>query len=196
MLSDKLRTNTSDYHQQTEVMLVTRIKGIDSKSDYAALLGLFYSYFGGLEKLIDNAIDKSQMTDYDHRRKTASLKSDLEYLNAPIPDFAPADALPKIRTHARALGALYVIEGSTLGGKIISKMVTQKLSLPHSAGLSFFNGYGADTDTMWAGFKEQLNGVADTDAETEVINAANDTFLCFKEWIKQYYLAPELNVKA
>jgi heme oxygenase len=50
--------------------------------------------------------------------------------------------------------------------------------------LSSFNGYGEPTHHMWAKFKDGLNSYTDDAAvRQEVIDAANDTFGKFKNWI-------------
>ncbi|MCD8742283.1 biliverdin-producing heme oxygenase [Mucilaginibacter roseus] len=187
MLSEKLKEETKTYHHQTEVALIGRIKAISDKEDYASLLKMFYGYFGGLEKHIDNAIDTSLMDDYHQRRKTSAIAEDLEALNADVPAVAEGGDLPEITSHLQALGALYVIEGSTLGGKIISKMIAQKLDPLHGEALSFFNSYGDDTMKMWNSFKEKMNNQAQTEAEkATVTESANNTFRHFADWIARY----------
>ncbi|GAA4927599.1 biliverdin-producing heme oxygenase [Mucilaginibacter defluvii] len=184
MLSEKLKDETKTYHHQTEVALIGRIKAISNKDDYASLLKMFYGYFGGLEKHIDAAIDTTLIDDYHQRRKTSAIAEDLEALNENVPVVADGDSLPVLTNHLQALGALYVIEGSTLGGKIISKMIVQKLDPSHGNALSFFNSYGDDTMNMWNAFKEKMNNQAQTEAEQEVVTeSANSTFRHFADWI-------------
>lgn len=182
MLSDKLKQETKTNHQLLEKALVGNLKGIRSKTEYTDLLKLFYSYFGGLEMRINEIIDTNLLPDSNQRRKTAALAQDLEDLGSEIPAKASGNALPTINLHLQALGALYVIEGSTLGGKIISKMMQQHLGLTGS-GLSFFSGYGEQTEHMWDTFKEVLDQQArNPEEEAVVIAAANETFLKFGKW--------------
>lgn len=89
------------------------MKSID---DYVLLLQSFYSYFGGLEKLINRHIRLHILPDYQQRRKADLVAADLSTLGAKVPLMASEDCLPKIANTAEALGALYVMEGSTLGG--------------------------------------------------------------------------------
>ncbi|MBE9585570.1 biliverdin-producing heme oxygenase [Mucilaginibacter sp. JRF] len=184
MLSEKLKDETKTYHYETEVALIGRIKAIKDKQDYADLLKMFYGYFGGLEKHIDAAIDTTLMDDYHQRRKTSAIADDLQALDAPVPTVAGADNLPVIENHLQALGALYVIEGSTLGGKIISKMIGQKLDASNGEALTFFNSYGEDTVNMWNSFKQKMDAQAKTEAEqAAVVETANSTFKHFASWI-------------
>ncbi|MDN3547836.1 biliverdin-producing heme oxygenase [Mucilaginibacter aquaedulcis] len=145
----------------------------------STLLSLFYSYFGGLEQLINNHLSMDSVPDYTRRRKTRAIADDISALGGKLPALAPADYLPQIISHGQALGALYVIEGSTLGGKIISRMVGQQLGL--SEGLTFFQGYGEDTMAMWQRFQAVLDQRENLPG-TELIDAANQTFLKFSEW--------------
>lgn len=185
MLSEKLKEQTLTNHQQLEKKLVGQLKAIRSKEEYANLIKLFYGYFGGLETRINSVLDAKQFPDSADRRKTDALANDLTYLGAAVPTKAEGDALPDIYTHLQAVGALYVIEGSTLGGKIISKMMQQQLGLEHD-GLTFFQGYSDRSNQMWDTFKDMLNSQAQNpEQEAVIIAAANETFLKFGEWFDE-----------
>jgi heme oxygenase (biliverdin-IX-beta and delta-forming) len=182
MLSEKIKEETKQNHQLLEKKLVAFMRAIRSKEDYVELLILFYSFFGGLEIAIDAQLDHSHLPDYKLRRKTAFLADDLVQFGRTPPDLAGADELPGIHNHLQALGALYVIEGSTLGGTIISKMIKQQLAISDNKGLSFFNGYREETEKMWQDFKLFLNRPLRPGGEAVVIQAANDTFNKFSQW--------------
>jgi heme oxygenase len=185
MLSDKLKEETKTNHQILERALVGQLKAIRSKEEYARLLKLFYGYFGGLETQINQHINAQLLPDNEERRKTQALANDLQFLGSDVPAKADGNALPTIHTPLQALGALYVIEGSTLGGKIISKMMQQQLALT-GGGLSFFAGYRDRSMEMWDTFKEALNSQAENpEQEAVVIAAANETFLKFGEWFEK-----------
>jgi len=184
MFTNKIKEATLQNHQQTEKVLVGKMKSMRSKQDYINLLNLFYGYFGGLELHIERYINVSNLADYLQRRKTSAIADDIKALGAAVPALATDDELPVIDNYLKAFGAMYVIEGSTLGGKIISKMIQQHLHIEDGKGLSFFNSYGEQTEQMWASFKEILNDVAITAGDEAVITgAANETFLKFKAWL-------------
>jgi len=185
MLTEKIKTATQHSHQETEKILVGKMKTMRSVNDYAGILKLFYGYFGGLEQQIEKYINADNLSDYNERRKTAAVADDLVALGHALPNKAANNELPIIETKLQAFGALYVIEGSTLGGKIISKMVQQHLGIKDGRGLSFFNGYGEDTGKKWSGFQQILNSIASgPEEEDEVITAANNTFAKFKTWLE------------
>jgi heme oxygenase len=85
--------------------------------------------------------------------------------------------VPVITNTIEALGALYVLEGSIMGGSIIVQML-QKGGV--NQGVSFFSGYGEATGMMWGNFIAVLNQNATNEKqEAEAIRAANDTFKHF-----------------
>lgn len=187
MFAEKLKTDTLANHQQLEKMLVSRMKSIRTKAEYIELLQLFYSYFGGLEEKINNHITANHLSDYNQRRKSAALAADIQALGGMPVAKASGNDLPLISNATEAFAALYVIEGSTLGGQIISQMMGRQLDLPNDVGLSFFKGYGDDTDCMWTAFKEALNNHANTKTEQDnVIDTANQTFTKFKNWAEKH----------
>jgi len=186
MIADQLKEITKTDHQQLEKLLVSKMKVIRSPQDYLNILQLFYSYFGGLEDRINKYINTHQLSDYSLRRKTSAIAHDINMFGGVTVEKAGENSLPQISNHLQAFGALYVIEGSTLGGSFISKMISQQLNLDQcQGGFSFFNGYGEKTATMWETFKEILNKQpADATEEHAICEAANNTFVKFKNWIE------------
>ena len=88
-------------------------------------------------------------------------------------------------THFSALGAIYVLEGSTLGGKIIKDLIWKQLGISSNLGFAFFNGYGSDTVTMWQTFKLAIDRQSFTKGESlEITAAANSTFTTLKKWMQ------------
>lgn len=154
--------------------------------DYIHILQIFYAYFGALEDQINKYIGAEQLSDYSERRKTLSIKNDILALDGVVPEKAAAADLPALGNVLEAFGALYVIEGSTLGGQVISKMISKKLDLATDKGLSFFKSYGEDTMAMWNSFKVVLESHAKTREQADAITqSANETFQKFKFWMEK-----------
>lgn len=186
-LLEQLKTETLSNHQQLEKNLILRLKGMESKADYIRILQIFYGYFSALEDQINKFIGTEQLPDHAERRKTLSIKNDLLAFQGEIPEKASIAELPEIKNSLQAFGALYVIEGSTLGGQIISKMITKQLALDSDAGLSFFKSYGEETMPMWTTFKNTIERQASTQkAADELVKAANETFLKFRRWMEKF----------
>jgi heme oxygenase len=186
-LLEKLKTETLSNHQQLEKNLILRLKGMDNTADYIKILQIFYGYFSALENQINKYIGAEQLPDHAERRKTLSIKNDLQALQGAVPEQALGVDLPEITNKLQAFGALYVIEGSTLGGQIISKMISKQLGMDTDAGLSFFKSYGEETMPMWSTFKNTLEQQASTpQAVDDLVNAANETFLKFSHWMDKF----------
>jgi heme oxygenase len=185
MFTDTLKEKTMENHQQLEKLLVGRMKQIRIKQQYVDLLQLFYTYFEGLEQQIKPFINEFNFPDYSKRRKADLLETDINSLGATTNALAASEDLPGINNEFDAYGALYVIEGSTLGGKIISAMMAKHLNLADGKGVSFFTGYGDDTENMWQEFKQTLNRLTGENQDERVIEAANHTFSKFKLWVEK-----------
>lgn len=184
MLSERLKEETHKAHIEVEKLIIPRLKKLDSNCSYAQLLNVFYGYFNPVEQQIEQQIGADILFDIEERRKSASLLNDLQSLGT-IRRPNSCNDLPKIETVVDALGAMYVLEGSTLGGQFISKMIAEKLGLTSENGISFFSGYGAETSSKWSNFKDLIDNYSgDQTAEDEVIKAANETFTKFKTWIE------------
>ncbi len=185
MLSTEIREATKDAHQSLEKQVVLRLKNIRNNADYAALLRFFYAYFNSLEHALGPYITADILPDYSSRRNSGFLKNDIEALGGNTTDL-PANTIPEIKNHLQALGALYVMEGSIMGGSIIVKML-EKAGV--TQGVSFFSGYGEATPQMWGAFTAVLNQQATNTSQKEtVIHTANETFSRFQ---KMFELHPE-----
>ena len=141
MLSVKLKEETKHAHLQTEKLIIPSIKSLDLNNSYLQLLYIFYGYFKPVEEKIEQYLSPNVVSDIAERRKAGTILKDMEFVGAKSKP-SLCDQLPAIENAAEALGAMYVLEGSTLGGKHICKMIEQKLPLTEKKGLGFFTGYG------------------------------------------------------
>jgi heme oxygenase len=187
LLSDLLKQETKANHQQLEKMLVRQMKSVSTMEGYIKILQLFYCYFGGLEEKINNFIIPQQMEEehFFQRRKAIRLVNDIKVLGGIVKEKCTDKDLPEISNDLQAFGALYVIEGSTLGGRVITKMMQRQVDTESLHGFSFFTGYGDETELRWSSFKQLINNQGyNQDDKKVVVEAANDTFVKFKRWIE------------
>ena len=186
LLAELLKNETKVNHQQLEKSLVKQMRLINTREEYVKLLQVFYGYFGALEEKINEFILPHHLEEEHQfqRRKTKNIAEDIDVYGGSIPEKATDKDLPEITNHLQAFGALYVIEGSTLGGKVIAKMMQRQMEMDAKEGFSFFHGYGDETESRWASFKELLNNQATDIIEKEkVVKAADETFAKFQMWI-------------
>jgi len=101
-------------------------------------------------------------------------------------------SVPHITNIPSAIGAMYVMEGSTLGGTIIAGMLAKHAGIESKA-LQFFNGYGDNNKTMWDTFTNAMNKLS-PEMEKEVIETANITFQQFGRWIDVVYNKEKVDV--
>lgn len=185
MIMQRLRAETKETHQDLEKLLVPRIKSANSSEKYLQLLGLFYGYFKPVEQQIAQYIDSSFLPDYNERRKSHSIINDIQSMDAAGNLPGLCSDLPSITNQYEALGALYVLEGSTLGGQVISKMLKNNLGFDGDGGLTFFSGYGNDTEKRWAIFTDIMNKhVVGPTTQNETVSGANETFIKFRRWVE------------
>lgn len=190
MILEKLRKNTSDAHRNLESLPLLKplSSGPITVDVYINILKRFYGYFNPVEVLIRKFDDLyACLPDLDERRTSHLILHDLKCLNANYDHLPKCMDLPKITSTANAFGALYVLEGSTLGGSIISRRINDTLALKAGDGCSFFSGYLASTGLKWKIFKDAIHQFVEDNPEEEgqVIKSANETFDKFSTWLKQ-----------
>ncbi len=152
MILDRLKEATRDNHQRLEEGLDVSSR-LFSLSDYRSLLLRWWGFYVPIERDISFAVAQTNSQfEFGARRKTGLLLQDLQALGVSEAELksAPQCAdLPELRDFAAALGCLYVLEGATLGGQIISRLLRQNLGLTAENGAAFFNAYGKQTGRMW-----------------------------------------------
>lgn len=186
MLSIYIKEATKEAHLQLEKQVIQKMKSISSNADYADFLKYFYTYFSQVENAIAPYITPELLPDYKDRRHAAAIKNDIEALGSHVNATSVLN-LPEISNPLQAFGALYVMEGSIMGGAIIVKML-EKGGI--TDGISFFSGYGEHTHEKWGVFVKTMNNLAKNETEELIAaNAANETFSCFAEVFEQEKIA-------
>lgn len=181
MLDVELKEVTKHEHALLEKQFIERIRGVRNHADYGALLIRIYGYYVEIEKKLAQTLASSSDVEYSSRLKHHLLERDLSTCNVTVGDFPVCNELPQVNSYPSALGALYVLEGSTLGGRIIAKMIGKNLG--DDQALSFFTCYGEETETMWCRFKELLKHPFSDSERKEVVSAAFETFKTFRNWL-------------
>jgi heme oxygenase (biliverdin-IX-beta and delta-forming) len=176
-----LKKATAERHIDVEKTINPYIRNIRSIDDYASLLKTFYGFYFPLQNKISRFLTAADLADINERKLASLIVEDLESLGQPITALPTCQVLPTIINKAQAFGCLYVMEGSTLGGRIISKWLqTNSFITLHDGQLHFFKGYNEQTGSKWKTFLDALNEQQDIKA---VIDAANETFILFQNWI-------------
>lgn len=120
------------------------------------------------------------------RSHTRSLTRDLLALGidpANLPR-APTALLPKLPSLAQALGACYVLEGATLGGRVILRDLQARLGSEIADATSFFGGRGDSVGPTWQEFRAVLDrfGQQHEAQLVHVVAGAERTFQAMLDW--------------
>jgi heme oxygenase len=188
MLAEELKERTARVHQESEKKMIRALKRIDTTEEYIRMLNWLYGFYAPIEALVHCQLTPELFPDMEKRCRAEYIRWDIEESGIPAPPPDICDELPRIDSFPRALGALYVLEGSTLGGRVIASLISRQLGSPKS--LSFFSGYGAETGNMWQSLKDFLENPFAKEEKQEILAAAEETFLAFKHWIDRYELQP------
>lgn len=182
-LLERLKAETRPAHRRIE-QAVGIERRVASLPTYRTLLARFYGFHFAWEPEAAAALGDPGF--FDPRRKTHLLARDLMALGASEDDLM---RLPHLRTplspgdRAAAWGALYVIEGSTLGGTLIAKQVERELGLTAGSGCSYFRSYGPDLGPMWKAFGRHLLDLSQPRFDDAVVASANRTFETLRVWL-------------
>ncbi len=186
MLLQRLREETSRNHAAIESQMPVLDPDM-SRETYCHLLTRFWGYYAPLEDRLRAKIEiywPDQEYVCSERAKVPQLEKDLRALGEFSELLERCRNLPHLTTPAQVLGCLYVIEGATLGGQIISKHLLANLGLDPDTGAAFFNGYGTKNGNQWQSFRLFLTSNAEPiDQDDEIVCGANETFKTLGQWL-------------
>jgi heme oxygenase len=181
----RLRAATHPAHQRIEEALPLLDPQL-TRAAYRGVLEALYGFYAGFEpRLLDAAGTHATDIELGRRGKLPLLLLDLRALgrsSADIEGLPRCLELPLLLTPSHAVGALYVLEGATLGGQIIERHLRAVLALEAGEGAAFFAGYGDQTSTMWKRFSAHVDRSTSLDGEA-LITSAIDTFEKLRSWL-------------
>lgn len=179
-----LRRATAACHQTLESVI--SLDGDWDLAHYARVLLGFHHYLHAWEPAMTTALPEHFRDDFRARSRMAFLRADLRELAAVIHDTdadsmaesLPAPRLPRLPCVASALGSLYVLEGSALGGQLIARRLLERHGLTADKGGAYFTGWGPRTGAMWQAFRHTLAAEVGNDPQAidAACRAAIDTF--------------------
>jgi len=175
-LSEYLKENTKQFHDAVEAKFESQ-KIFDKSytlNDYRQILWLNYLFHLNFETKTFEAIsdETAQKIDLESRRKLHLLEIDLKNLEM---DLTEPNHEISVDSEAEALGILYVMEGSSLGGNVIKKQLSQNAEFTNRD-FHFFGCYGEKTGEFWKNFKEVLDAKFSHDQYDEVLRGTQKAY--------------------
>lgn len=178
-----LRHETRPFHDAVEQnpFNLALAAGTVTVADTAQFLAKMYGFLAPYEaQLHAQATLFGPAWQLDQRYRTPLIFNDLSRLGhhtAP----PPCPALPPLGTRAQLLGAMYVLEGATLGGQVIARQLDKAGIATHA----FFTGRAERTGPLWKSFCQHLAEAAETDEQAAIVASAVYTFQALSTWLNQ-----------
>ncbi len=184
----ELKVITQPHHTRLEAS-IPLLDPLLSLATYHDLLRQFYGIYAALHEAIDGIACEPLAFSPSVSNQTEWLQQDLCALGedgdrlAAIPR---CSELPSLSSRAKLLGALYVINGATLGSQFIVSCLRTSLGAQAQSCTRFFHSYGDQVKPRWLAFLEVLVRAPETPQEQRaIIESACDTFDCFERWFGQ-----------
>ena len=174
-----MRTETAPAHERLERSLDLLSRPPD-RDRFTALLVRFYGFHRAWEPALARCLPAHLVPG----PRLPLLEQDLGRLGVSddsivaITSCALAASLSEHQD--TALGSVYVLEGSTLGGRVIARHFSEAPWWP-SAGLGYFDPYGDETASRWRQTLAQI-AAAGEDADRIVAGAVR-TFEILQHWL-------------
>jgi heme oxygenase len=182
-ITSLLKESTAALHQLTEdaMPLGKVLRGDSPFEDYGRLLSVQYQIYQDLERHLSEQLQHPDLKGFFHPKHPWAA-ADLESMGLPLPPHHQGQH--PAMTDAFAVGLLYVLEGSMLGGQVILKMLKKVESLdglPHH----FYTAYGAETGQRWMAFKALSENMVQENCAQEAVAGANYAFGFFLEKLEE-----------
>jgi heme oxygenase len=164
------------------------LKKSASLEDYKKALVRLYGFTAPAERLIESQLLTSGVSlEYEKRKRAESLQKDLIFLG-----YSPQEIhripigmnIPAIDTPTKALGCLYLFEGSRLGGQVLTNALVERFGFVDGRGYAYFGSYGLDVPSLWETFKSTMEDYVNSGGPPEeVIQSAVDCFAALNGWL-------------
>jgi heme oxygenase len=146
-----------------------------SLAQYKQILTTNYLVHKNFEHFLFDSLSPgiARQLDISHREKLAALQKDMDELDLSEPENDIED-ISFNKNDAELLGAMYVLEGATLGGSVIVKRLKTN---PNFEGfnLNYYQVYGDQLIPMWKKFCEVLNQQPESSID-DAVNGAKKMF--------------------
>ena len=184
-LQRRLKRETAAVHRHLEAQLGLLDPNLDVHQ-YRRILETFYGFYVPVEIDVTRLAAAERPLGFPLRARAELIKRDLLARG-----LSPAQltALPLCNDRAELscfedlAGCLYVLEGASLGGQVLARLLYRRLGLTKDTGAAFFAGDETSTLPRWTIVVAWLDGLPRAGASTaRIISTANATFAAFARW--------------
>jgi heme oxygenase (biliverdin-IX-beta and delta-forming) len=155
-----------------------------TRDRYLSILYGFYGAFHPLEEALASAPGFA-LDNLPPIRRTSLAAEDICYLAGRFDPSLPIRLPPPWSSvnDPVALGITYVLEGSRLGGKVISRHIHKIIRITPENGGSFFAGSDSPGMESWKTFKNRCEDYAEQfpSRQADIITAASEAFAYIRE---------------
>ncbi|AZA58400.1 biliverdin-producing heme oxygenase [Chryseobacterium shandongense] len=174
-VSEYLKQNTASYHDAAEKLFNSAkiFNKTFTLEDYKKIIHTNYlMLLHSEDKIFEELKDYSEKLKLSDRKKLPLIEKDLKSL---LLEKSVADHELELISQHEALGAMYVIEGSTLGGNVIAKQLSKTEGFD-GVTFNFFGCYHENTGAMWKNFKETIDAEVHEKKYDEVLSGAKKLY--------------------
>ena len=184
-----LQSRTAVLHQRVEESLGLTDPALTVQRLGAVVVRLG-AFFGaaqaGLEGWAQTCQSDAAALQWPLRRRLGRFGADAAALGAASNEIrSPVPVLPAVAGTAEALGRLYVLEGSSLGGRMINRSFAQRAAGDPLVGVRLYglDPYGDATGAMWHALRRFSTAWTGSEQRRdEVVQAAVSTFTALDGW--------------
>lgn len=173
----RLKIETQALHEEVE--------GVVGIGDARAGVDVYRGYLErmfGFHRPVEERLGAMRLPyAFDARRKTPLLEADLLALGAAPGQLPDCEVLPLIDCVPAALGAAYVLEGASLGGKVLLRQWAGRV--PAEA-TRYLGVYGDQVGDRWREFREVVRQHVSPDETAACVEAAQGTFATLLGWLR------------
>ncbi|MDM1073844.1 biliverdin-producing heme oxygenase [Empedobacter brevis] len=169
MLSDYLKEKTAAYHSEIEEKLESNklFNSTFTDKNYYKMLQVNHIFLKSYEDSIKQFLNEKDLENLALTKldKLVLIERDLQELGL---EEIKTQKQFELHNRAEAIGALYVIEGSMLGGNVIAKTL-KKYPFLENKSFNYFGHYGENLGPIWKTFIAYINQEFTTEEEKQFV---------------------------
>lgn len=174
---DELKVSTWSLHKALEAQIPFP-QSFATLQSYEQVLSVFYLFQLSLDKYAQHYRQTIHADfEFDTRQRLPLITEDMRSLAVPLPQ-DNGNVVLQLDSVGEMYGAMYVNEGSTMGGHIIQSAMFNMYGESAASWTRYLNPYSSEMMPMWHSFRRVLQAEIESDNVrlVSVITGAEKTF--------------------